>query len=1033
MSFAENARRIGLLLLLASLPASGEKLPIRVFTAADGLGSAFVTHIMQDTAGYLWFSTRDGLSRFNGYEFTTFSGENGLSSPTILSSFQTSRGEYFILTNGGVFTSGGHPPADGESRSPYFTPFHVREGTRALNLQVITEGPSGTIWAGGTDCVVRDPGGSNAVLHLRPPGDPRGMSTGVTALREDKEGTLWVATNWGVYRIRADSTVMHYRLQEDEASDLVHDLAIDAAGRIWFAHQRLGVIVLMPDANQQAGTGTPHARTSQQLAFSHATGSGVHLPDTPGAAVCFSARNGLTDNNVTALLATQRCLWIGTANGLVRFDGQAFTALTTANGLVNNSIHSLLEDRQGGLWIGSPTGAMCLPPDGYITYATDEAPANLNIGTIGETPGGTIFAVGREWWISFIADRRIVSVRPVVPSGARSMWASQLGYQDRAGRFWALTTKGLCRYGTIRVADTSSSIRPEKTFTRRDGLPSSMIFRLFEDRQGTYWISTRSGEPGDNGIATLGADLATIRNFSNTPGLPHDAAPSAFAEDAAGSLWIGHYAGGLTRFRHGVFRTFTEKENIPSGMITDLLVDRSGRLWIASSQGGIGRIDDPSAEPLRVRRYTRTEGLGSENVRCLVEDSNGRIHAGTVRGVDRLDVGSGTFRHYTMRDGLAGDFITDAFRDSRGILWFGTMQGLSCERPDAGIPASPPPIVITGIRIAGESMPIPDPGERVIVPFVLREDQHDVAIDFSSLSLYGVQDIRYQYRMNAGNGEWSTPLRQRTVNFARLASGAYRFEVRAIGPDGTPGPLPAVVIFTIPPPFWKTWWFMLLVTLFASSVLLFVYRWRMKRLQEITRLRMTIASDLHDELATNLSSIAMFGALVRDGNAEPGIFLDRITTLATESAEVVREIIWSIDPRVETIESVMARLRDTMITSCRARGMQLTMAVSAHTGIKTINLSPEQRKNLWLMLKEAMTNAIKHSGATELSVRVAGEGNALRITVEDNGRGYDSTAGGRGRGLETMRMRARALGGTMSMDSAVGTGTRIFFDLRLDK
>jgi signal transduction histidine kinase len=207
-----------------------------------------------------------------------------------------------------------------------------------------------------------------------------------------------------------------------------------------------------------------------------------------------------------------------------------------------------------------------------------------------------------------------------------------------------------------------------------------------------------------------------------------------------------------------------------------------------------------------------------------------------------------------------------------------------------------------------------------------------------------------------------------------------------------------------------------------------LYRYRVRHLLETERIRLAIASDLHDEVATNLSSIAMFSTLVRGELAQPPPLLDRITALATESVAAIREIIWSIDPKPETVASLVVRLRDTMVTSCHARGMDLAVSIEGDGAQR--NLTPEQRKNLWLMLKEAVTNAVKHSGATELRVAVAPEGRRVRITVRDNGAG-GALSPSSGRGMETMTARAAALGGTATFLSAPGEGTTVEFVVRL--
>jgi signal transduction histidine kinase len=466
-------------------------------------------------------------------------------------------------------------------------------------------------------------------------------------------------------------------------------------------------------------------------------------------------------------------------------------------------------------------------------------------------------------------------------------------------------------------------------------------------------------------------------------------------------------------------------------MVTGLVVDGKGRLWISTNHGGIGRVDEPPTGPPRVRRYSTEDGLTSNNVRALVEDRYGRIFVGSVRGVDRLDPDSGRIRHYGVHDGLVGDFVTAAFRDSCGDLWFGTYGGVSRLEPDREEEEDQPPIAITGLRVAGESYPVLELGEQFIEQVVLEADQRDVAIEFVSVSGQQVQGISYQYSIDTANRSWSRPTKERSVNFARLSPGDYLFAVRAVTAGGKVSKVPATVAFTIRPPLWQRWWVVSLALATVAASLLGLYRYRVRKLLEMERLRMSIASDLHDDIATNLSSIAMFSTLVQNGLGEPSPFLHRITILATESVEAIREIIWSIDPRPETVADLLVRLRDAMLTTCRARGIHL--AISVPTQGMDENLTPEQRKNLWLMLKEAVSNAVKHSGGSEIEVTAAPAGKRVRISVRDNGAGCSPSTQSPGRGLETMRRRAEFLGGISRVTSVPGEGTTVEFLIALTR
>lgn len=1017
-----------LLLLSLALCAStalAERLSIRTFSSDDGLGSSFVAHIMQDSAGYLWFATRDGLSRWNGYEFTTIAQAGGFTVPAIDRAYQTRSGDYFVICNDGSLYSY-RPPRTGEpagSGKVAFRRLSVSSRGEGIRFTRLFEDRNGVLWGGGHGVLVKGLGSTNVVMSLDRSAPPFDAVAMVHALGEDRTGALWVGTNSGLVRVLPDGRTGYYSFPGYVVGDAVTALALDDGGRIWAAHNRIGVVVLNP-APADGGPAT------QVISPSPLKGVALRIAPREGEAVVLTTANGLPANGATSLLrASDGQIWIGTGKGLARFDGTSIARYTRENGLCDNLIHELWEDADRHLWVATPSGAMRIVLEGFFGYTVTEGLATDWVVAIGETPGEGVYAIGVDWSINAFDGTRFRAARLPVPASSSTMWASQAGYRDRQGRWWALTNQGLYRFERSPGKTTPVFSPPRQLYTRRDGLPSSHVFRLYQDRSGALWVGTRSGEPVGDGLGLFDGALDRIRRFGPAEGLPLASTPSAFAEDRRGDLWVGFYQGGLARRRNGRFRLYTSKDGIPGGLVTSLVVDRAGRLWISTNLAGVSRVDDPSADPPKVRTYSTEDGLASNNVRAMAEDRDGRIYAGSARGVDRLDPASGRFRHYGSDDGFVKDFVTSAFCDSRGDLWFGTYGGVFRLVPAPERRPGAPPIAITGIRVAGESLPVAELGQPSVGEVVLGSDQRDIAIDFVSVSRHRARGIRYQYTVDAREGTWSAPTQARSVNFARLSPGSYRFAVRAVTAEGAVSGAPATVAFTIRPPVWQRSWFVTLAGASFVAILLGLYRYRVHRLLELERLRTGIASDLHDEVATNLSSIAMFSSLAQGELAESSPFLERITVLATESVEAIREIIWSIDPREETIASLIERLRDGMVISCRARGIRLT--VSAPSDGTARNLTPEQRKNLWLMLKEAIANAVKHSGGTELAVTAAPAGRHVRITVWDNGDSPSPSAESSGRGLATMRARAEALGGTVAITSVRGEGTTVEFLVRL--
>jgi len=253
---------------------------------------------------------------------------------------------------------------------------------------------------------------------------------------------------------------------------------------------------------------------------------------------------------------------------------------------------------------------------------------------------------------------------------------------------------------------------------------------------------------------------------------------------------------------------FGEKDGLRDLFVLALHVDHVGRLWIAGSRGGLYRLDNPSAERPRFRRYGTEQGLSANLVHCVTEDRLGRIYACTSRGVDRIEPDSPgpiRVRHYTINDGLAIGDLQEGFCDRNGTLWFGTLNGLSSLLPEPDAPRTPPPALITELQMGDRQLRF-DLGESHVEKQFLPYPQSQVRFDFVGPSFVTGEILRYQYRLEgAADADWSTTTEQRTITYANLSPGTYRFLVRALNSSAQASPAPAMVEFVVLGPIWRRW------------------------------------------------------------------------------------------------------------------------------------------------------------------------------------------------------------------------------------
>ncbi|HYW72504.1 MAG TPA: two-component regulator propeller domain-containing protein, partial [Pyrinomonadaceae bacterium] len=570
----------------------------------------------------------------------------------------------------------------------------------------------------------------------------------------------------------------------------------------------------------------------------------------------------------------------------------------------------------------------------------------------------------------------------------------------------------------------TETLRPS-IYTTADGLASMQVFRLFEDSQGEIWVST-IGAP--NGLARFGGASLKLEDLSNAAGLPapKDDLARAFGEDTTGNVWIG-FGSGVARFQSGHATFYSTNAGLPPGGIQAIFSDHAGRLWLGSLRSGLIRIDHPEAERPVFVNYSTAQGLSSNTTEAITEDLQGRIYVGTGRGLDQFDPLTGHIKHFSTFDGLAPGAMNAAFRDRDGALWFSTQKGLSRFVPESATSSAAPPIIINGLRVMGTAQHVSAVGEREMLLADLGAGQNQIQIDFVGLSFAVGDLLRYQYKLEGSGGDWSTPTDQRTVNFASLSPGHYRFLVRALNSDGVTSTQPAVVSFTILPPIWARWWF-LLAALFVFMLAIYaLYRYRVSRLLELERVRTRIASDLHDDIGSNLSLIAGLSEVLRQqartADSQIAERLGVIANASRQSVEAMGDIVWAVNPKRDNVVDLAHRMRRFANDSLTPRNIEFHL--NAPPVKQNVRVNAEVRREVFLIFKEAINNIARHSGCRNANAALKIERGRLMLIVQDDGRGFDETGSDYGHGLESMRRRAEKLGGKIEMSSRNGEGTTV--------
>jgi ligand-binding sensor domain-containing protein/signal transduction histidine kinase len=1021
-------RRFTLLLVilwtsLASLQA--EQLPLHVFTIADGLGSDRINCLIRDSRGFLWFCTDEGISRYDGYAFANYVVDE-TRHRRVYAMLEAADGVYWVGLQGALAR---FDPA-GRSASR-FTLIQPAGSPRSWSVNAIAADPAGGLWIGTTNWGLQHVDRVDNHWRLRPVdlGLPNAGSepSTVRALRQASDGTLWIGAGSGLYRRWPTGHVEHYDRAGLPGIDIraIHE---EGDGRLWIGARDGGLC---------------------EIVAARSPATDVHVLKT------YALHDGLPATHIQSILQTSDgTLWAAGFGGLTRLTSPDASgarridrSYTQREGLTAIGLEALAEDRDGNLWIGTgDAGVMKLVRNGFTTYTPRDGLASPWVSALFEDRSGAVCAVTPDHHAAHLANsdalinrfdgRAFTAARPHVPEGTRFGWGwHQISFQDRSGDWWVPTFQGVYRFANVDRIDRLASASPTSVITRRNGLPDNEAFRLFEDSQRRLWIST---------LADLRSRLTQwdrasghFHTYGRADGLPEDAG-TAFAEDHAGSLWIGFFEAGLARLRDGRFTVLSASDGLPRGSIRALHVDQAGRVWVATGSGGLGRIDDVSADRPSILAITTRQGLSSDDVWSIAEDQWGRLYVGTGRGLDRLDPESGEVRRFTSNDGLAPGVVQVSLRSRHGDLWFGTPQGLSRLRPEQDQPRSPPPALITGMRVAGVPVSVSDVGEIRMPRRSLRADQNHVEIDFVGLGFRSGEAIRYHYKLSGADDRWSPLGQKRSVTFVGLAPGSYDFVVEAVGADGRASLQPASMAFTIEPPLWQRRWVRTVGALMLVLAAYAAHRLRIAQLLAVERVRARIATDLHDDVGTSLSRMSILSEVLKRECTGLGPGATRVLTEIAESArgliDGMSDMVWSVDPRRDDLNSLIARFRAFASDVLDASGIQWAFEVPPDAD--RIHVGSEHRRHLFLILKEATTNVVRHAGCTRAAIRLVKEGSTLRAEVWDNGCGIGGSPRGApapemGHGLRNMRPRAQEMGGRLEVQSSGGeTCVRLTVALR---
>lgn len=985
-----------------------QRLPVKTYSVADGLLRDSTVKIKQDSHGFLWFCTNDGVSRFDGYGFTNFTVADGLPERHASDFLETRSGTIWIATRKGLAKL----DKKAEQRKTIFTPV-ISDTPQANIVNVLFEDENGIVYAGtenGLYKIKENDELESVNLESFP---SNAGSLAVTSIIEDRRGAMWIGTKNGLLKLLPDGKNEYFAKADGLPDTNITTLHEDKNGRIW--------IGLRPNVSSGLCLLIENPQKNQNIVERF-----------------YTSKDGLPSIWITDLLTTANGkFWVATTSGLCEWEegkNSVCKTYTSANDICDMEIWTITEDKDENLWLGTRCGVKKIARYGFTTYDEPNGTKNSTVNSIFENVSGELFVSYNDGTIRTVSrfnGDNFENVRPNFPADIKYFgWGNRhTVWQDENEDWWFPTASGLYKFSKPNDFKDLSKTIPEKI---SPNLENTQIFRLFEDSQGNFWISD---------IKTVGGETIyefwlwerktnNWRNLTEELNVGANRIIVSFAEDKSGNVWIGSDSENdrtaLIRYRDGDFKIFTQTgDETLTGQMMNLFVDSKNRLWIANPVMGLLRLDDVKTEQLNFKRYTPYDGLSTIGILTVTEDAYGRIYVGTARGLNRLNPETGQIELFTTADGLPSSFVETSLRDRQNNLWFGTENGIARFVPEPQKPRLTPNIFIMGLQISGVAQPISVLGETAIQNIELGSSQRQISVDFLGLGANLGEKLKYEYRFE--NDEWTTT-DERTINFANLASGEYKFEVRAVTADRLYSQNPASVSFRVAAPIWQRWWFLSLAAIVIAGLIYLIYKYRLKRLLELERVRTRIATDLHDDIGANLTRISLLSEVAKqkaeNGNGE---LLSSIADIARESVSSMNDIVWAISPEHDSLLDLARRMRRHAEEVFALRDIDLEFNAPSES---KIHLDVGTRRDVLLIFKEAVNNAAKHSECTKVEIDFSLENSNLRLRIKDNGKGFSADPESDGQGLRSMSRRAESLGGKLNINSENGTNIELEMNLR---
>lgn len=552
----------------------------------------------------------------------------------------------------------------------------------------------------------------------------------------------------------------------------------------------------------------------------------------------------------------------------------------------------------------------------------------------------------------------------------------------------------------------------------------NFITCLLKDYKGGWWIF-----PWRNGIWATDSSGKTFtqvfNNFITRFNIPKPLVISSACEDKHHNIWFGDYDEGIIFYNHQtkIFSKPFLKYGDQIGSVSQIFYWNNSCYTFSDNSLLVWNVDSLVLQKIKLPPQT------GKTITTIASDSLGNLWLATRGGLFAYDLKKNTFTHFTTADGLPGnDMDGTLFCLKNGTMIFACPNYLFSFEPKILLTTIKkiPEIKLSEVIVNGKLFPF-DISKKEI----FGHNIHNFIFKWAVTDYTNPLSNRYFYQLQNADTGWRFVGKTGEIEFANLSAGSYTLLLKGENSNGITADNILKLQFYIAFPFWRTWWFLTILFFGVGLVFYFLYRYRLSHVLKIEKLRNKISLNLHDDIGSTLSSISILSDMALHGNSEPRTeeMLVEIKENSILMMERMDDIVWSINPNNDSLESLFLRIKVFAAKLFEAKGINYKIEIDE--SIKNIHISMENRQHIYLLMKEAINNLVKYSECTEAEILVIYQSTLLKIKIKDNGKGFDMGQERTGNGLYNMKKRAYEMNGKIEIHSMKNEGTKIGFTVKI--